>query len=56
MAPKLDLEARVTIHRLHRQGLGNQGIASILGVTEGAVRYHVRRRETGASDGRSVTV
>lgn len=53
MAPKLNLEARMTIKELARRGWANTAIAGTLGVTEGAVRYHRRRFEEGATDGRS---
>jgi IS30 family transposase len=36
---KLDLEAQMTIKKLHAQGVPNARIAKMLGVTEGAVRY-----------------
>lgn len=53
MAPKLTLEARMTIQELARRGWTNTAIATTLGVTEGAVRYHRRRQTEGASDGRA---
>ena len=53
MAPKLNLEARMTIKELARRGWANTAIATTLGVTEGTVRYHRRRWESGAVDGRS---
>jgi transposase len=34
------------------QGHSQSAVARLLGVTEGAVRYHRKRREAGASDGR----
>ncbi|MEM7205014.1 MAG: hypothetical protein AAF628_32470 [Planctomycetota bacterium] len=40
---KLDQEARVTIKKLHARGVHNTAIAEMLGVTEGSVRYHLRR-------------
>jgi transposase len=52
MAPKLSLEARMTIIELLRRGWSRVAIAASLGVTEGSVRYHARRREEGQSDGR----
>jgi transposase len=53
MASKLDLEARMTIRKLTERGLPNTEIAGILGVTEGAVRYHQRRQSAGTADGRA---
>ena len=53
MAPKLDLEARMTIKKLHERGVPNTRIARVLGVTEGDVRYHLKRQAEGAEDGRS---
>jgi transposase len=52
MAPKLSLEARMTIIELLRRGWSRVAIAKSLGVTEGSVRYHDRRRREGQSDGR----
>ena len=52
MAPKLSLEARMTIIELLRRGWSRVAIAKSLGVTEGSVRYHDRRRQEGKSDGR----
>lgn len=53
MAPKLRLEARMTIQELSRRGWSNVQIASTLGVTEGAVRYHRHRQLRSVVDGRS---
>jgi transposase len=53
MAPKLGLEARMTIAELSRRGWSRCQVARALGVTEGAVRYHLRRRAAGARDGRA---
>lgn len=50
MAPKLSPEAIVTLQVLKECGQSNIGIAQTLGVTEGAVRYHLRRQ--GCEDGR----
>ena len=50
---RLDPEARMTITTLAARGASNSDIARLLGVTEGAVRYHVARMQTGALDGRS---
>ena len=52
MAPKLSREARMTIIELLRRGWSRMAIAESLGVTEGSVRYHERRRREGRSDGR----
>lgn len=52
MAPKLDLEARVTIRELLRRGWSRCAIATTLAVCEGTVRYHERRAREGAEDGR----
>lgn len=53
MAPKLNLEARMTIQELARRGWSHTSIAKTLKVSEGAVRYHRRRQAEGAVDGRS---
>jgi transposase len=53
MVPKLDLEARMTIKKLHERGCTKASIARTLGVTEGSVRYHLDRQARGAADGRS---
>jgi hypothetical protein len=50
---RLDPEARMTIKTLAARGASNSDIARLLGVTEGAVRYHVERMQAGALDGRS---
>jgi len=50
---KLDLEARMTVKHLKARGLSQSGIARLLGVSEGAVRYHVGRQRAGVLDGRS---
>ena len=51
---RLDREARVTIKTLVSRGTTNTGVARLLGVTEGSVRYHVSRMVTGAIDGRGM--
>lgn len=38
---------------LRRQGESNQAIAKRLGITEGTVRYHLKRMDQNAKDGRS---
>lgn len=53
MPMKLGLEARMTIKELKRRGWSRCGIARALGVTEGTVRYHLRRFEEEATDGRA---
>lgn len=50
---KLTKEQIVTIQVLHEQGASHCQAARLLGVTEGAVRYHVRRHRAGATDGRT---
>src|SRR4051795_11841226 len=50
---RLNPEARMTIKTLAARGATNSHIARLLGVTEGAVRHHVARLQTGALDGRS---
>lgn len=53
MAGKLGAEARVTIKELADRGVAGREIARKLGVTEGAVRYHLGRMRSGVADGRS---
>ena len=43
----------MTIKTLSARGATNTEVARLLGVTEGAVRYHVARMSAGAGDGRS---
>src|SRR5262245_33765183 len=50
MAAKLTPEERVTLAVLKRKGQANTQIAQALGITEAAVRYHLRRQ--GTPDGR----
>ena len=50
---RLNPEARMTIKTLAARGAINSHIARLLGVTEGAVRHHVTRLQSGALDGRS---
>jgi transposase len=50
MAPKLTAEEIVTLRVLNNKGQSNTQIAHTLGVSEGAVRYHLRRH--GQADGR----
>jgi transposase len=49
---RLNEEARMTIKVLDERGAAGAEIARLLGVSEGAVRYHVRRMKVGAADGR----
>jgi predicted transcriptional regulator len=49
---KLTREQIVTIEVLHQRGQSAIQTAQILGVTEGAVRYHLRRAREAATDGR----
>src|SRR4051812_3117635 len=49
---RLDREARVAIEALVSRGTSNAAVARLLGVSEGAVRYHVGRLSAGAVDGR----
>lgn len=53
MAKRLSFEEVVTLKTLKKKGQSNGAIAQVLGVTEGAVRYHVRREAAGAADGRA---
>ena len=50
---RLDPEARMAIKALAARGATQSEIARLLGVTEGAVRYHARRMAVGAVDGRA---
>ena len=43
----------MTIKTLARRGVPNRAIARQLGLTEGAVRYHLKRQAAGAQDGRA---
>jgi transposase len=43
----------MTIKTLSARGATNTEVARLLGVTEGAVRYHVARMHAGAGDGRT---
>jgi transposase len=52
-AVKLLKEEIVTMDILRRQGESNQAIAKRLGITEGTVRYHLKRMDQNAKDGRS---
>ncbi len=50
--PSLDKEEIVTVRVLAKKGQNHCEIAQTLGVTEGTVRYHLRRAAEGAADGR----
>lgn len=50
---KLSREDRMTIQALSDRGQSNRELARLLGVTEGAVRYHQRRHAEAAGDGRA---
>jgi IS30 family transposase len=50
---KLGLEARMTIQELARREMSGRAIARTLEVTEGTVRYHLRRQAEGAVDGQT---
>ena len=52
---KLGKDAIVTLQVLKEQGESNRAVARRLGVSEGAVRYHLRRRQSPAVDGRGKT-
>lgn len=52
MPVKLRSEEIVTLGVMKDKGVSNCQIARTLGVTEGNVRYHVRRAAAGATDGR----
>jgi transposase len=50
---RLEDEARTAMTVLLKQGHSQSAVARMLGVTEGTIRYHRRRQESGAVDGRS---
>lgn len=52
MPTRLRREEIVTIEVLSEKGQSHCEIARVLGVTEGTVRYHLRRAAAGAGDGR----
>ena len=52
MRSRLRKEEVVTIGVLAEKGQSNTEIARTMGVSEGAVRYHLRRAAVGAQDGR----
>jgi transposase len=49
---KLGEEEKVAVRVLSEKGTSKSAIARSLGVTEGTVRYHLRRTASGAVDGR----
>ncbi len=50
---RLGREGRTAVAVLLEQGHSQSAVARLLGVTEGAVRYHRKRRDARAIDGRS---
>jgi len=48
-----DLEIRMTIKTLAAKGVPNRAIARQLSLSEGTVRYHLRRQARSAIDGRA---
>jgi len=50
---RLEREGRTAVAVLLEQGHSQSAVARLLGVTEGAVRYHRKRRDASAIDGRS---
>lgn len=52
-AVKLSREEIVNLQVLRLKGETNQAIAARLGITEGAVRYHLKRQAEQAADGRA---
>lgn len=54
MPVRLRREEIVTIQVLAEKGQNYCEIARVLGVSEGTVRYHLRRAAAGATDGRKV--
>jgi transposase len=50
---RLEDGARTAMTVLLKQGHSQSAVARMLGVTEGTVRYHRRRQERGALDGRA---
>lgn len=50
---KIEQEGRMTIRHLCDKGVSNREVARLLGVSEGAVRYHRSRQLDGSVDGRS---
>jgi transposase len=51
---RLDTEARMAVKVLTARGSSKSEIARLLDVTEGSVRYHLRRMQAGTPDGRSL--
>ena len=48
-----DLEVKMTIKTLAQKGVAKRAIARQLKLSEGTVRYHLKRINSGASDGRA---
>lgn len=53
MPSRLSREEIVTIEVLAAKGQNHCEIGRTLGVSEGTVRYHLRRAESGPADGRT---
>ena len=49
---KLNTEEVVTLHTLKSKGQSNRAIARQLEISESVVRYHLKRKASGATDGR----
>lgn len=49
----LDYGARMTIKTLAQKGVSNREVARMLSVSEGSVRYHLKRIEADSIDGRA---
>ena len=49
----IDLEVRMTIKTLAARGVPKREIGRQLSLSEGTVRYHLRRMAKGAADGRA---
>jgi transposase len=50
---RLEIEGRTAMAVLLERGHSQSAVARLLGVSEGAVRYHRRRQSAGVTDGRS---
>ncbi|MBC7138117.1 MAG: helix-turn-helix domain-containing protein [Defluviimonas sp.] len=50
---RLDIEERTAMAVLLERGRSQSAVARLLGVSEGAVRYHRKRWSADAADGRS---
>ena len=47
---RLGIEGRTAMAALLERGHSQNAVARLLGVTEGTVRYHRKRRSAGAAD------